>query len=118
MYAKLELSLALSTAECDFLEQNGFNLANFLELQELLSNSQFPPERNLITTPLLPPSLDEFPSLPTTPEDLELGQRAIEQGEVGVLILNGGMATRFGGVGKGTVPVIGATSSGLVPQVT
>ena len=36
-----------------------------------------------------------------------LGSAAIERGEVAVAVLNGGMATRFGGVVKGTVPALG-----------
>jgi UTP--glucose-1-phosphate uridylyltransferase len=36
----------------------------------------------------------------------KIGQDAIESGEIGVVILNGGMATRFGGVPKGVVPVV------------
>lgn len=38
------------------------------------------------------------------------GKEAIENGEVGVIVLNGGMATRFGGVVKGTVEVVGGRS--------
>lgn len=34
------------------------------------------------------------------------GEAAIRRGEVAVLILNGGLATRFGGVVKGVVPVL------------
>ena len=36
----------------------------------------------------------------------QLGLDAIMDGELGVVVLNGGMATRFGGVVKGTVPVL------------
>jgi UTP--glucose-1-phosphate uridylyltransferase len=36
----------------------------------------------------------------------ELGQKALAAGEVGVVILAGGMATRFGGVVKATVEVV------------
>ncbi len=32
-----------------------------------------------------------------------IGERALARGEIGVVVLNGGMATRFGGVVKGTV---------------
>ena len=39
-----------------------------------------------------------------------LGRAAIERGEVAVAILNGGMATRFGGVVKGTVEAAGGRS--------
>ncbi len=34
-----------------------------------------------------------------------LGERALARGEIAVVVLNGGMATRFGGVVKGTVEV-------------
>lgn len=34
------------------------------------------------------------------------GERALREGKVAALILNGGMATRFGGVVKGVVPVL------------
>ncbi len=37
----------------------------------------------------------------------ELGGRALEAGEVAAAVLNGGMATRFGGAVKGMVPVLG-----------
>ena len=40
----------------------------------------------------------------------ELGRQAIERGEVAVAVLNGGMATRFGGEVKGVVPAIGGRS--------
>lgn len=36
----------------------------------------------------------------------ELGERAIHAGQVASLVLNGGMATRFGGGAKGAVPVV------------
>lgn len=48
------------------------------------------------------------------PRELErlraLGSGALERGEVAAAVLNGGMATRFGGVVKGTVPVLGSRS--------
>lgn len=36
----------------------------------------------------------------------KLGMHAIQNGELGVVVLNGGMATRFGGLVKGIVPVL------------
>ncbi len=39
-----------------------------------------------------------------------MGAREIAAGRVGVVILNGGMATRFGGIVKGTVEVFGGRS--------
>ncbi|MEO8548451.1 MAG: hypothetical protein ABI678_00685, partial [Kofleriaceae bacterium] len=38
------------------------------------------------------------------------GKQALARGEVGVVILAGGMATRFGGVVKAAVPVAGGKS--------
>lgn len=43
----------------------------------------------------------------------QLGLEAIRQGELGVVVLNGGMATRFGGVVKGTVPVLSSSRTFL-----
>ena len=43
-------------------------------------------------------------------EAREIGVRAIARGEIAVLLLNGGLATRFGGVVKGTVEVFDNTS--------
>lgn len=40
----------------------------------------------------------------------ELGETALARGRVAVVVLNGGMATRFGGVVKGTVPVFDGRS--------
>ena len=40
----------------------------------------------------------------------ELGREALASGQVGVAVLNGGMATRFGGVVKGVVEAIGNRS--------
>jgi UTP--glucose-1-phosphate uridylyltransferase len=48
------------------------------------------------------------------PSDLgaltERGRAAIARGEVAVVLLNGGMATRFGGVAKGAAPCLGDKS--------
>ena len=43
----------------------------------------------------------------------QLGLEAVRQGQLGVVVLNGGMATRFGGVVKGTVPVLSSARSFL-----
>ena len=48
----------------------------------------------------------------------QLGREAIAAGRLGVVVLNGGMATRFGGVVKGVVPVLGQSRTflGLVAE--
>jgi len=66
---------------------------------------------NYITGTITPPTADDVSELPPrgTPEHLELvrrGEEALRAGRVGVIVLAGGMATRFGGVVKAAVPVI------------
>src|SRR5512141_382243 len=56
------------------------------------------------TSTLPPPGTPEYDGLVTR------GKQALARGEVGVVILAGGMATRFGGVVKASVPVTGTKS--------
>lgn len=61
------------------------------------------------------PSEGEVPPLPVreSPEGERLsriGEEALRRGEVGALVLNGGMATRFGGAVKGCVEVFPESS--------
>ncbi|MCB9876771.1 MAG: UTP--glucose-1-phosphate uridylyltransferase [Planctomycetes bacterium] len=78
--------------------------------QRQLAAGELSRERNLVTEPLLPPPPETLHSLPeagtNAHRELEaIGRQAIRDGQLGVVILNGGMATRFGGVVKGVVPV-------------
>lgn len=64
-----------------------------------------------VTGRITPLASDEVSTLPApgTSEHaalVERGRAAIRRGEVGVVILAGGMATRFGGVVKASVPVV------------
>jgi len=66
---------------------------------------------NLLTGAITAPAADDVSTLPAraTPEHAELvarGEQAIRDKQVGVIVLAGGMATRFGGVVKATVPVV------------
>ena len=70
---------------------------------------------NFITGAIEPPAGDDVMALPQlgTPAHAELvarGEQAIRAGQVGVVVLAGGMATRFGGVVKAAVPVTGGRS--------
>ena len=67
---------------------------------------------NFIPGAITPPAGEDVSELPArgTPERAELvkrGEDAVRAKQVGVVVLAGGMATRFGGVVKAAVPVIG-----------
>ncbi|MFC2062139.1 UTP--glucose-1-phosphate uridylyltransferase [Elusimicrobiota bacterium] len=73
------------------------------------------PEDNIIKKDIDCPAEDSFNSLPQkeTKEYKELydtGMSSIDRGELGVVMLNGGMATRFGGTVKGVVEVFDGMS--------
>jgi len=68
---------------------------------------------NRVTGALLPPrpdELDDGADIRQDPAAIAVGQGALTRGEAGLIVLNGGMATRFGGVVKGVVPVDGDRS--------
>lgn len=103
-------SLELAASERALLERYGFDVSSFLELKADLAAGRFPPDRNRLRAPVSPPSQEDLVSWPAngTPEAAacdELGARALGRGEVAVAILNGGMATRFGGTVKCLVEV-------------
>lgn len=67
---------------------------------------------NAVSGDLLAPPAGSVHKLPNgsskSYRELErIGNEAIARGELGIVVLNGGMATRFGGVVKGVVPVLG-----------
>ncbi len=110
MLIKTLADLKLTPAERALLDQHGFDFATFCELQKALANGQFGPERNITTHTLAPPPASDLIHLPEpeSPEGNELealGLEAIRKGQVAVAVLNGGMATRFGGRVKGVVEV-------------
>lgn len=104
---------ALTSKDLKTLERYTFDAENFLALHKRLSRGDFPPEANRITGAIEAPggdAIDPWPEGQLKRDYVETGRRAIAAGEVAVVILNGGMATRFGGVVKGTVPVLGTKS--------
>lgn len=73
------------------------------------------PEDNIIKEKIEYPPQQSFKVLPPkeSPEYRqlhEIGTSAIKNGRLGIVILNGGMATRFGGVVKGTIEVFDGMS--------
>ena len=106
------------------LKTYGFNADLFEKLQQKLKTGQFNPSVNLVTGPLTIPASTAFTPAPEegsqNATDLHnKGQDAIDAGRVALVVLNGGMATRFGGKVKGAVDVIKDLSFlGLRLQVT
>ena len=100
------------------LAKFGFDDALFTSWQNGLAAGTLTKSGNLITAPMLAPdpgSIAEPPSR-ETPEYATFKQKgvdAIRRGEFGIVVLNGGMATRFGGVVKGVVDVLGPGRSFL-----
>ena len=102
----------ISESQREMLEAYDFDATSFARLKAELIRGDFPPERNQVHEAVAPPEPTDLTPWPeaNSPERarlVALGERAIAAGEVAVAILNGGMATRFGGVVKGVVPVDG-----------
>ena len=106
------------------LRTYGFNVDLFEKLQQKLKAGLFSPSANLVRGPVTIPSSGAFTQAPQKDSqharDLHnKGLRAINAGRVALVVLNGGMATRFGGQVKGAVDIIsGLSFLGLRLQVT
>jgi len=101
-----------------FLNQYGFDQELQQRWQEGLRAGTLSIATNAVTGDLLVPPPGTVQKLPGSGtkawRELErIGNEAINKGELGVVVLNGGMATRFGGVVKGVVPVLGPERSFL-----
>ena len=88
-----------------------FDADQFDRLRGQLVRGELSPERSRLREP--PGQLDDaaLTRLDELDADTRVrlrtrGEQAIARGEVAALVLNGGMATRFGGVVKGVVPVL------------
>lgn len=107
--------LDLDPATERLLEDYGFDRIPFAALRERLRSEGPDPERNRlggVVEPLPAHEIGQLPE-PTSEAGIRLaarGRRALERGAVGVVILAGGMATRFGGGAKGIVEVLDGRS--------
>jgi len=111
-------SRELSDAQRAALEKHGFDAARLERHRAALRAKSLGKAGNVVPGRLLPPPPGTIAGLPRagTPDAdraAALGKAAIARGELGVVVLNGGMATRFGGVVKGVVPVLGDARSFL-----
>lgn len=92
------------------LDKNHFDADEFLELRRAYLAGELSDKQNRLDNEVSVPEGEDVRVLPQrhseqAAEFIALGEEAIERGEVGIVVLNGGMATRFGGVVKGCVNV-------------
>ncbi|MGE3175551.1 MAG: UTP--glucose-1-phosphate uridylyltransferase [Planctomycetota bacterium] len=100
------------------LTRYGFDRELFASWQKAVADGTLSKANNVIQDDLRAPPPKTIGQLPgaTTKARAELhklGAAAIAGSQLGVVVLNGGMATRFGGVVKGVVDVLGAGRSFL-----
>jgi UTP--glucose-1-phosphate uridylyltransferase len=97
------------------LQRFGFDEHLFARLRERLRQSENADAQNRLTLPMLPPASGDLIALPPlgspARRTLEgIGRASIRSGELAVVFLAGGMATRFGGVVKAAVEVLDGLS--------
>lgn len=99
-----------------FLNKHGFDEARFLREADLIARGALTEASAVIAKERLapaPPGATVSVAADGSAEAarfVEAGRAALARGEVANVILNGGMATRFGGVVKGVVEVYGGQS--------
>jgi UTP--glucose-1-phosphate uridylyltransferase len=108
-------ALGLADADRTLLDRHGFDHATFERLRTELARGAFPSSRNAVDAVVAPPGEDDLTALPPAGTAAaaaleERGRAALDRGEVAAVVLNGGMATRFGGVVKGVVEVFDGQS--------
>lgn len=93
------------------LDRYGFDASLFERLRARVAEGSLSPVGNVVAGRVEPPLDDDLTALPERStaawdEARAAGVDALRRGEVAQVVLNGGMATRFGGVVKGLVPVV------------
>lgn len=93
----------------------GFEPERFVRLQQAVASGAISPAANIVRGRLEPPRADDFRRLPEQHEPgwaeaYDAGMEALRRGEVAMAVLNGGMATRFGGLVKGIVEAVDGRS--------
>lgn len=97
------------------LKRFRFDSAVFEKMREALVRTPPAAEAERLTVPVASPTIEDLVEL--APRDsvegkklAAIGRAALARGEVGVIVLAGGMATRFGGVVKAVVEVVPGSS--------
>jgi UTP--glucose-1-phosphate uridylyltransferase len=97
----------------ELLDRFGFDEERFERLRARVADGSLSPASNVVEGRVEPPAPEDITRLPPRGADGEeraAGLAALCAGEVALVVLNGGMATRFGGVVKGTVEVLDGRS--------
>ena len=92
----------------EILDRYRFDAAQFTELQAAVAAGRLAPESNVVQGTVEPPAEEDLVRL--SDDARAAGVEAIRRGEVAVAVLNGGMATRFGGLVKGVVEAVDGRS--------
>src|SRR5215212_6750906 len=97
------------------LVRYGFDPDRFAALQEAVRTGRISAAGNVLRGQIEPPPEELIarlpePHEPALGEAYALGVATIRRGEVAMAVLNGGMATRFGGAVKGIVEAVGGRS--------
>jgi len=101
----------LNEQQRDDLQRYGFDQELQQRWQKDVAEGRLSRDTNAVSGDLLAPPPGTVHMQPgrssrARRELAQLGLGAIQSGALGVVVLNGGMATRFGGVVKGVVPVL------------
>ncbi len=106
---------SLTEEQLEFLNRYDFDILLWENWRKGVKERWYSKENNCLEGEILVPESGSIHGLPRRDDPeynvLEsIGMRSLERNELGVVILNGGMATRFGGVVKGGVKVLGKRS--------
>lgn len=95
------------------LEQFGFEEERFEALRARVADGRLGPGTNAVDGDVEPLAAGDVLGLPQPGDDAAAraaGEAALGEGELGIVVLTGGMATRFGGTVKGLVEVFDGRS--------
>ena len=105
----------IDAATRETLTKYGFDPELFARLQEGVASGAISPKSNMLRGRIEPPAAEDLARMPAVggpgwSETYEQGMAALRRGGVAMAVLNGGMATRFGGVVKGIVEAVDGRS--------
>lgn len=114
-WAEIEVEARLALREQSGCEGLAIDVKRVRRFAAEIASGALGRESNWFPEDPVPAGPDEIPDLAQLPEERvealrEQGAEALASGELAVAVLNGGMATRFGGTVKGVLPALGGRS--------